>query len=519
MNVQNICKFVRGNGCGLEYCYSVICDFISWIGPPALLAVSTLPAVAQVFTTAGRHLEEKKMNGDLRKKLNSANHNLQMIKQELEAAEHWKFIMQKAKQEVSCRRQCQNKEYDETSGCNDHTLEIIRRRKVEESRWRSKEHAVELPNCSGHSPEIIRRRKEDETPPFRRRYLSTTLSLEVKKHRPRSRLWDRDRNMMDPSCSKSQDGRRRRSSSSHKVRPPASIPLRVNIDRLLQDNLREKLTLQREQENLYRDELIWNLEENAKLKREVSELTRQQRGAAKKEENLDKENERLKDTINELKRLLSAAELRVEKKEAAADQLQRQLDKAEEYNRQLRRKFKGQDLEVRKGRSEGDEMRRKVQSAEAEIQKLRKENENLRYDLDQKQEAIRKMKSDVHKDDDDFRRMQEKLRRRDAQVKELEGELRRMDENYELCHQDFKRVKVQLRDFQEENGKLQRQLQALLEYHHVEEKEMLEVDRELNSLMNFYNEYIHNVDKGKCHQPFELPRNVLEIKERINNYY
>ncbi|XP_066988216.1 golgin subfamily A member 6-like protein 7 [Macrobrachium rosenbergii] len=164
-------------------------------------------------------------------------------------------------------------------------------------------------------------------------------------------------------------------------------------------------------------------------------------------------------------------------------------------------------------------MRRQVQEAETKIRRLLKENDQQQRELEKKDDGIRRMKSDLKKDDDDLKRLKEKVRRRDAQVEELERELRRQEENYELFKHDFKGANVQLSDLKEENAKLRRQLKVLLEFHRAEEKEMLEVDQQLDSLMNFYDQYIHDLDKGKGHQPFKLPQSVQEIIDRVHNYY
>ncbi|XP_064081023.1 golgin subfamily A member 6-like protein 25 [Macrobrachium nipponense] len=295
---------------------------------------------------------------------------------------------------------------------------------------------------------------------------------------------------------------------SYRFKPQPSLPNVVNRDRLALDDLEGKVIVGDAQEKLHRNEMQRNLDDIERLKRQLSAANRQNRSCRRKEENQMKENDRLRGMITDMEGRLSVAERNIAKKEAAANDLQQKLRQAEDNNRQMRKKFEGQEQEIRKGRSVGDDLRRQVQEANALVAKLRQDNEMMRCELSQKEKEVRRMKSNWNKDGADAKQLKAELAQKNAVINKLEADRGRLENEYEVLRNNFSVMKAHFQNHKNEKDKIAAQLSILVHGRGEDEESLRDLDQRLDSLLKVYRQY-----QQKERSPI-LPSAIARIRRR-----
>ncbi|XP_064108095.1 golgin subfamily A member 6-like protein 25 [Macrobrachium nipponense] len=295
---------------------------------------------------------------------------------------------------------------------------------------------------------------------------------------------------------------------SIKFKPQPFHPNVVNRDRLALDDLEGKGIVSDAKEKLHRQEMLRNQDDIERLKRQLSAANRQNHSCRRKEENQMKENDRLRGMIADMEGRLSVAERNIAKKEAAANDLQQRLRQAEEDNRQMRKKFEGQEQEIRKGRSVGDDLRRQVQEANALVAKLRQDNEKMRCELSQKEKEVRRMKSKWNKDGADAKQLKAELAQKKAVINKLEADRGRLENEYEVLRNNFSVMKAHFLDHKGEKDKIAAQLSILVHGRGEDEESLRDLDQRLDSLLQVYRQYQHN-----ARSPI-LPSAIARIRRR-----
>ncbi|XP_064120282.1 cingulin-like [Macrobrachium nipponense] len=300
---------------------------------------------------------------------------------------------------------------------------------------------------------------------------------------------------------------RKRQTIKEKKHHLPNIPLQVNQDRFVKDNLVGQINLQEAQEELHRKRQEKLEASNRRLLEHIRELRLEKRQMLHRENKLKNENQKLRDNVNVLKEHLVAVECKNEKKDSGARKHAEKMNEAEAKIQKLARQLDDKERETKQCQDEAKELRRKICEMDDQLTKVRDENERMKCDLQEKEELLQCRDAEKQKCEACLQELQQEAANKVRLISQLQGEIERLKYDRQDEHKCVEHLEGLHRNLREENDKLRQLLRRCLQDRRDLEAELLETDRQLASFFAFYDEYHGNLRASPLRR-IDLDRSV-----------
>ncbi|XP_066958838.1 golgin subfamily A member 6-like protein 22 [Macrobrachium rosenbergii] len=311
-------------------------------------------------------------------------------------------------------------------------------------------------------------RKEDTTKDRKFRRTPLPRSCVIPERERDARRWNTKARRNEP------ERRRRREKTPHLPR----ISLKVDPQRMANEQLQDKIGLQEAEAHLNRKVLEKERQENLRLQQIIDDLEKKNLSILRREDKMRDDNENLQLAIRSLKACLKEAECRNEKKDLAAEKLAERLKEAERENRELKRQQLDKEQATRKYQSEGIVLRRQIRQMGDQLERVQKENKTMKCDLQEIIELLRRKDQEKRKNEECLQKLKEEAVNQDGLINQLNRKIDQLGKH--AAHTE--KMNKNLRD---ENDKLRRQLEVVPGTTKEVQEESVRTDKNLRGLLSF----------------------------------